>query len=157
MHLLRIISLIILICMISLVSCKQEGPLTPDQAFDELKDAYNKKDAAAVIGVLSGGSVEKIKGIIGMISSMNEVQLKSLSERLGATVDEMKKLDVRGYMSLQFKAGEKTGDNMMGDILKHKIIGIDTNKDKAMIRLDNGMELPFIREGGYWKFNMKDL
>lgn len=157
MHLLRKISFLIIIIMIFGISCKSEGPLTPEQAFEELRNSYHKKNASAVINVLSKESIEKIKSIIIMISSMNEIQLKSLSERFGVTVDEMKKLDVINYMALQLKVGEKIGEDMMEEILKYKIIGVDIVKEKAVVRLENGMELVFVKEGGYWKFNMQEL
>ncbi len=157
MYILRNISLLISICMAFSISCKSEGPLTPEQAFEELRNAYHNKDAASVVSLLSKGSVDKVKSIITMISSMNEVQLKSLSERLGATVDEMKKLEVKDYMALQLNAGEKIGDDMMKDILKHKIIGVDIVKERSVVRLENGMELDFVKEGPYWKFNMQEL
>ena len=46
---------------------------------------------------------------------------------------------------------------MMEEILKYKIIGVDIVKEKAVVRLENGMELVFVKEGGYWKFNMQEL
>ena len=157
MYILRKLSLFIIICMISVISCKPDGPLTPEKAFEELRNAYHNKDASAVINVLSRGSIDKIRSIITMISSMNEIQLKSLSERLGVTVDQMKKLDVKDYMELQLKVGEKIGEDIMKEILKYKIIGVDIIKERAVVRLENGMTLVFVKEGGYWKFNMQDL
>ena len=74
MHLLRKISFLIIIIMIFGISCKSEGPLTPEQAFEELRNSYHKKNASAVINVLSNESIEKITIFPGILVQ-NKVRL----------------------------------------------------------------------------------
>lgn len=160
MRVLKLITFTIFIgCFIFSISCKPEGPLTPEQAFEQLRKAYYKRDAAAVINILSKGSLEKMGSIISKFRSMDEFQLKSLSARFGATVEEIKNLSAEDYMDIQFSTGEKLGDDALNEIIKYKIISVEKNKagDRAVVKVENGMELVFVKEGGYWKFSMEDL
>ncbi len=157
MHLLRTIAIYIIIGFALFISCKSEGALTPEQAFNKLRNAYQNSDAGAVVAILSTGSNNKVKEIIAMIAAMDENQLKSLSERFEVTVDKMKNLSVKDYIALQLSMGEKIGGDILKEITKHEIIGTDKNERTAVVRVGNGMEIVFVKEGKYWKFDMKDL
>lgn len=156
MYILRIIAIYI-ISMAFIVSCKSQGALTPEQAFNSLRTAYDKSDAEAIVHILSSGSKDKVREIIRMIIAMDEAQLKSLSERFGVNVNKMRNLSIKDYISIQLSMGRRLGEDIIGNITKHKIIGIDVNGNRATIRVENGMELDFIKEGIYWKFDMEEL
>jgi hypothetical protein len=156
MHLLRIISLAG-ITTILLISCKSEGPVSPEEAYDYLKSAYIKSDAGQIEKLLSERSKEKIQTIIKMISSMNEFQLKALSKKFNTSIDGLKNLSVKNYLEIQLFIGKSIEDDLSKEIIKNKIIGVDIKDRKAVARLENGMKLNFVREGSYWKFDMEEL
>ena len=88
---------------------------------------------------------------------MDETQLKSLSERLGATLDEIKNLNAADYIYLQLNTGKKFGNDAVDEMVKYNIIGVDKKENSAVVRVENGMELVFVKEGNYWKFSMDRL
>lgn len=157
MHLLRnIFFVIILSAMPFFFSYKAKGSLSPEEAFASLKSAYLNSDAGSLENLLSGRSKEKIKTIIAIISSMNESQLKALSERFNANIDNLKNLSIKDYLSMQISQSKKSG-SILKEITKHKIIGIDEKDTEAVVRIENGMEIYFVKEGPYWKFDMEEL
>ena len=153
----RIIAIALITILTLLLSCKSKGALTPEEAFKSLTSAYSKSDVEAVVKLLSLGSKEKIRKIIKMIASMNDTQLTSLSERFGVSVEKMKNLTVRDYMSIQLAIGKKLGGDIIIESNKYSIVGIDVKGERANVRVENGMELSFVKEGPYWKFDMEDL
>jgi hypothetical protein len=158
MHLLkRIICFYLIAGLVSLLSCKPRGPLTPEDAFDRLKDAYSHEDIEAIENLLSRQSRFKILKIIRMISQMDEDQLRALAIRFGITIDRLKNLTIRDYLSLQLVLGKKIGEDILKDVTRYKIIGKDIRGNSAVIQLENGMELNFTKEGPYWKLDIEDL
>ncbi len=158
MHLLkRIICFSLLAVLLSLPSCKPRGPLTPEDAFNRLKEAYSQEDIEAIENLLSKQSRVKIFKIIRMIAQMDEDQLRALAVRFGVTIDMLKNLTIRDYLTLQLSLGKKIGLDVIKEITRYKIIGKDIRGDSAVIRVENGMELNFTKEGPYWKLDIGDL
>jgi hypothetical protein len=155
MHLLRKIGLLGM--TILLFSCKSEGPSSPEEAFDSFKSAYIKSDAAEIEKLLSERSKEKIRVIIKMISLMNETQLRALAKKFNTDADSLKNLSVKDYIIIQIYTGKLIEDDLFKEIVKNKIIGVDIKDRTGVARLENGMELAFVKEGPYWKFDMEEL
>ncbi len=155
MHILRNIFFIIL-SMQFLFSCKAKGPVSPEEAFDSLKHAYLNSDAGSIENLLSERSKEKIKTIIAIFSSMNGSQLKALSERFNTNINSLKNLTIKDYLSMRILQNNKSG-NILKEISKNKIIGVDRKDINALVRIENGMEIYFVKEGRYWKFDMEEL
>jgi hypothetical protein len=143
------------------VSCKAEGPRSPEEAFDSFKIAFLKSDAPSSSGeiekLLSERSKEKIRTIIKMISSMNESQLKAFSKKFNTGIDGLKNLSIKDYLNIQFSIAKTTEGDLIKEIVENKIIGVDIKDRKAVARLENGMELIFVKEGSYWKLDMEEL
>jgi hypothetical protein len=141
------------------ISCKTEGPRSPEEAFDSFKSACLKSDAPSgeIEKLLSERSKEKIHTIIKMISSMNESQLNAFSKKFNTGIDGLKNLSIRDYLNIQFAIGNMTEGDLIKEIVKNKIIGVDIKDRKAVARLENGMELIFVKEGSYWKLDMEEL
>jgi hypothetical protein len=158
MHLLkRIICFYLITALVSLLSCKPQGPLTPEDAFERLKKAYSHEDIEAIEDLLSRQSRFKISKMIRMIAQMDEHQIRALAIRFGITIDRLKNLTIRDYLSLQLALGKKIGDDILRDVTRYKIIGKDIRGDSAVIQVENGMELNFIKEGPYWRLDIEDL
>lgn len=155
MHLLRF--LIITGLVLSIISCKPRGPLTPEDAFDRVKIAYEKDDSEAIEFLLSDASRKKIQNMISMIKQMPSKRLKALSKRLKVTPEDLKNITVREYLALQFKMSKRIGEDTLKEITKYKIIGKDIKGNRAVLRVENGMELTFIKEGPYWRLDLEEL
>ena len=95
--------------------------------------------------------------MIMIISSMPDFQLKALSESFNTDVNTMRNLTVKDYLALQLSLGNRIGEDTFKEIAKYNIVGIDRNDAKANVRIENGMELVFVKEGPYWKFDMSEL
>lgn len=157
MYLLRNYFKYFLIILFFIISCKAAGPLTPEDAYNSLKKAYVKGDAGKIESLLSERSKEKIKSMTGIISSMKESQLEALARNFDTDTEKLKNLSVKDYLELQLSLGERIGEGTLMEIMKQKIAGIDSGKDTAVVRIENGMELSFVKEGAYWKFDMEEL
>jgi hypothetical protein len=155
MYLLKIISIVGI--TILLFSCKSDGPVSPEEAYDYLKSAYVKSDAGQIEKLLSERSKEKIRTIINMISLMNEFQLKAISKKFNTSIDGLKNLSIKNYLDIQLFIAKPIENDLSKEIIKNKIIGVDINDKKAVARLENGMRLNFVKEGPYWKFDMEEL
>jgi hypothetical protein len=141
-----------LIPMVALLSCAPQAALTPQAAFHDLKEAFRKSDAALLERQLSRESVRKIRYMTGLFSRMEERQLKALSDKFNVPAERLKKLTVRDYCALTLSLDRSK--NVIGTAASRPVVGIDRRGSRAVIRVDNGMELPFIKEGPYWKFDM---
>jgi hypothetical protein len=156
MHLLKNKFIIIILFFLFVFSCKQEGPLSPEEAHTSLTNAYMNADAEKLESLLSERSKEKIRNITVMFASMNESQLKALGKKFNTDPARLKKLSVRDYLTLQFSQPDKSRD-ILKIITDQKITGVDINGSNSVARLENGMEISYVKEGRYWKFDMEEL
>lgn len=154
MHLLS--KILILFCMGFFISCKAHGPITPEQAFNYLQKAYNSSDSADIVELLSENSKNKIREMIMMISRMDESQQTALAERFEISPGKLKSLTLEDYIDIQILAGKRMGSDFLGEKVRYKITGIDNDGSKAVVRVESGMELVFVKEGPYWKFDMSE-
>jgi hypothetical protein len=154
MHLLKSVRLY-LVPVIALLSCAPQAALTPQAAFHDLKEAFRKSDAALLERQLSRDSVRKIRYMNGLFSRMEERQLKALSDKFNVPAERLKKLTVRDYCALTLTLDRST--SVIGTAASRPVVGIDRKGSRAVVRVDNGMELPFVKEGPYWKFDMTGL
>jgi len=145
-------ALVLLLPVIVIISCTPRAALTPQAAFHDLKEAFRKSDAAGLERQLSRDSVRKIRRMTELFSLMDGRQRDALSEKFKVPPERLKKLSVRDYCALTLALGK--GSNAVGTATTRAIVGIDRKGPRAVIRVDNGMELPFVKEGPYWKFDM---
>jgi hypothetical protein len=136
-------------------ACMPQSALTPQAAFHDLKTAYLKSDAASLELQLSAGSVKKIKVMTSLFSKMGDRQLESLSKKFGVEAERLRNLSVRDYCALVLAMDR--GKNVIGTATSRAIVGVDREGGRATIRVENGMELVFVKEGPYWKFDMGAL
>ncbi len=143
---------LILMPLIVLMSCAPRAALTPQAAFHDLEEAFRKSDAALLERQLSRESVRKIRYMTGLFSRMEDRQLSALSEKFNVPAERLKKLTVRDYCALTLALDRNK--SVIGTAASRAVVGIDRKGSRAVIRVDNGMELPFVKEGPYWKFDM---
>ena len=154
MHLLKsafLFSLPVILC----AGCKPQAALTPQAAFYDLKNAFQKSDAASLEHQLSDRSVKKIRRATLLFSHMDDRQLESLAKKFGESPERLKSLSVRDYCALTLSWDRNR--NVMGAATRQNIVGINREGNRATIRVENGMELVFVKEGPYWKFDMTGL
>lgn len=157
MHILRPLTILIIALLLPLISCKPKGPVTPEEAYAALKSAYLNSDAGKIEELLSERSIAKVKNMIRIISSMPDFQLRALGDSFGTDADTLRNLSVKEYLSLQLSLGNRIGEETFKEIIKYNITGIDKKESQAIVRIENGMEFVFIKEGPYWKFDMEEL
>ncbi len=135
--------------------CTSHGPLTPEEAFRALARAHRNSDARAVMGLLSRGSLERIMRITRELSSMDGAQAEALASHLDIPADTVRDLSPAEYVLLQLRLGKRFNEDIIREASSLKIIGTDVKGDRASIRVENGMELFFVKEGPYWKFELE--
>ena len=150
-----LIFFLLLSIFLFLSTCKPMGPLTPADAFNELQSAVAESNSERIYRLLSKKSKEKIDKVLIMFSKMDNDQLKNLSEKYGVAEKIFKDMSVKDYITLYlYIEGKKS---ILNTAVSQKVISIDWSGDEAVVRVSNGMELEFVREGPYWKFDMSKL
>ncbi|OHD66344.1 MAG: hypothetical protein A2176_07635 [Spirochaetes bacterium RBG_13_51_14] len=138
-----------------LVSCSPRAALTPQAAFHGLRSAFRYSDASSLEKQLSRESVNRIRRMTALFSRMDERQLESLSKKFGVPAAKLRSLSVRDYCALSLAVGRDK--SAIGAATRYEIVGVHRKGRRAVVRVENGMELAFVKEGPYWKFDMDGL
>jgi len=134
------------------ISCSPQAAVTPRDAFRDLKEAFRASDAAALERQLSQDSRANIREAAALFSRMDDRQLAALSGKLGVPADRLKRLSVRDYCAIALAYDRER--NVVRVATGQDIVGVNKKGNRAVIRVANGMDLPFVKEGPYWKFDM---
>ena len=152
MYLLKRMIPAVLFCI---VSCSPVSPITPDDALDFLRKAYDRRDAGALMRVLSSASMEKIGNMNTMFASMGPAQIKAIAVKYGLPEERLRSLSMRdGIMIVMFLDPER---NALAMALKSNPVSYERSENRMTYRMLNGMELFFVREGPYWKLDMTGM
>jgi len=147
MRVLTIIALCITFC-----SCQQTKPLTPQEAFQRLKDAYINNDMEKVSQMLSTNSKKRILSIIQNLQSIHGTQIQGFASYYNIPVESIQQLDMPRYLELQKKIANVYGDDVLLTALNQPVSQVTISNSKATVALYNGMSLLFVKEGPYWYF-----
>ncbi len=142
----------IVILVISIISCQPSQPLSPQEAFNVLKDAYMNGNMQKVAEILSTGSKKKITTVIHNLQSLNRAQLAAFSQNYNISPDSIKNMDIPEYLLLQKKIAAAHGDDVLLTALNQPVAQVTIAQSKATVQLYNGMSLLFVKEGPYWYF-----
>jgi hypothetical protein len=141
--------------VIAALSCAPHAAITPYDAFNDLKQAFRKSDATAFEHQLSRDSIRKVKQIIALFALMDDRQIRALAGLYEIPADRVTSLSVREYLRILLVTDRER--NVIGAATSRPIVGINRKGNSAVVRVENGMELTFIKEGPYWKFDMTEL
>ncbi len=157
MHLLSgTIAMALAAAAILTTSCSSRGPLSPEEAFGVLQKAYHRNDPVLMLGALSGESVRRIHTMTALIATMNERQRDKMAEQFGVSAEQLKNLSPAAYLALQVRLARVRNEDAMGRALGSGILKSEINDARAVLTAQNGMQLSFVKEGPYWKFDMTD-
>lgn len=140
---------------LAVISCGHGGPLTPAEAFKNIQSAVERQDPEAIAGNISSAGIDKIGRLKDLISGLKTEQLDLVSSRFGYSPGKLRKMSSSDAVYLYFFS-DRTGV-MLGRYFKENIVSIDIQGDRAVIKTESGIELDFIREGPYWKFDISEL
>jgi len=135
-----------------LFSCKPQGPLTPIESFISLKQAVKNSDPEALESLATVKSLEKLRDMVGMFSAMSQGQAEYIAGRLNADPQRIKGMTLKEYLYFYLKSREMSGT--LREAVMSRPVTVDKGDGRAVIRVDNGMELHFLKEGPYWKFDL---
>lgn len=144
-----------LAAVILLISCSGGGPLTPSDSFKLIKTAAEKNDSEMIAASLSSQSLAKIAELKTLISGMDSRQLDILAENYGFPRERLLALKDSDAVYLYFFS-DKTGIKL-GRYFDESIVSIDIRGNRAAVKTESGVELDFLREGPYWKFDLSSL
>jgi hypothetical protein len=153
MHILKFVAPALVMGLV--FSCSPRAAVTPRAAFNDLREAFRASDAAALERQLSQDSIAKIREAAVLFSRMEDRQLEALSEKLGVPAERLKRLSVRDYCALTLAYDRDR--NVVRTATRQDVVGVNRKGSRAVIRVSNGMELFFVKEGPYWKFDMSLL
>jgi len=152
MHLLKKIYLFILLTQ---AACGSGGPLTPVESFNGIRHAVEKNDSDVIVNYLTQSSLDKISKHNQMIRGMRSDQLAMLSVKYGYPQDKLLNMKTSDAVSLYFFSD--AADIKLGRYFRENIVSIDIDGKLAFVKTESGIELDFIREGPYWKFDLSNL
>ncbi len=155
MHLLRRPSPVAVV-LCALLACGARGPLTPQEAFRSLAGSYARRDAEAVMKLMSRPSIRAIDEIVSRLKEMEPAQRASLAEHIGVSPERLGSLSNKDYIALQMELGALHGNDPLRGVRSQRIAGTRVEGAKATVRLENGMELDFVKEGPYWRFDASE-
>ncbi|HMB20732.1 MAG TPA: hypothetical protein VKQ10_06675 [Spirochaetota bacterium] len=152
MRILRSVPMALFSLVILCMACSSGKPLTPEEAFTQLRQAYTSENAEKLYSLLSTGSRAKISGIVESIQSMPAGRQKAMAEKMGVAPSLFDSISPTDYLALQVSVGKTKGDDPIREALRHEITGITVKNKVAVVKVQNGMELFFHKEGPYWMF-----
>ena len=152
MRILRSVPMALFSLVILCLACSSGKPLTPEEGFTQLRHAYSNENAEKLYRLLTTGSRAKIMGIVESIGSMPAGRKKAIAEKMGVSPSVFDSISATDYLALQVSAGKKKGDDPIREALRHEITGITVKDGIAVVKVQNGMELFFHKEGPYWLF-----
>lgn len=155
MHILKTCAVVL--SGILFLSCSPKGAVTPEMAFLMLRDAYNSNDSESFSSHLSRDAMMKIRYILGKIKTMDSTQCGKIASELGTDCNALKNLTPEGYISLQFALDRKPGNTTYKTVLQSEIAGKKTISNRCILRMTNGMDITFVKEGPYWKLDLRDF
>jgi len=144
-----------LLVFLLLLSCNSGGPLTPADAFNKIKYAVEKNDSDTISDCLTKASLVKIDKLTMLIKDMRSDQLSLLSAKYDYSSEKLQNLKVSDAIALYFFS-ETTGIKL-SRYFQENVVSIDIRGSRAVVKTESGVELDFLREGPYWKFDLSDL
>ncbi|MGQ9842222.1 MAG: hypothetical protein ACUVRK_01545 [Spirochaetota bacterium] len=140
-------SMLLVVCF---ASCQPSRPLTPQEAFNALKDAYTHNNMQNVATLLSSNSKKKIITVIHNLETMNSAQIAAFAQYYHVSPDSLKNMKIPDFLVLQKKLAAAHGDDVILTALNQPIAQVTIVQSKATVQLYNGMSLIFVKEGPYW-------
>ncbi len=144
-----------LLFLILLFSCGSGGALTPAESFNDIKSAVDRQNSEAIFVNLTEESKSKILKHNQMLKEMKTEQLAFISGKYGYSIEKLRDLKTSDAVSLYFFS-DVTGVKL-NRYFKDNIVSIDIRGSKAVVKTESGIQLDFLREGPYWKFDMSNL
>jgi hypothetical protein len=150
----RILKGLALAAALAGLSCSASGPVTPAEAYARLTDAAARGDAGAVAALLSRESLEHIDGVASLFRAMASAQRDALARHYGIAADRLANLGPSDYVALLLS--REPEHNAFRQALESPLLDIERRGGAAAVRLQNGMSLLLVREGPYWKLDVRD-
>lgn len=150
MHLLRTISILFIPACLVLSSCSSGKPLTPEEAFSQLREAYKSENPQTLSRLITKESLAKVHGIVNAINNMPPERKRAMAAKLQVKPSIFNSITVRDYLALQMAIGKKQGDDPVATAVSQQVTGIKRKNGEAIVKVQNGMELHFKKEGPYW-------
>jgi len=134
-----------------LSSCCSAGYFTPGRACTGLYSAFLNHDIELMRRILSVKSIARMTVLRENLASFDDKQAESASKLYGLSAKELKSLSEEKLLNIIFS---------QKDVIFHggfSIAGVVESGNNAVVRLRNGNELDFVKEGPYWKFDLSSL
>ena len=138
-------TLIPVLLLLAVVSCAKGLPRTPSEAFRMTAAAVEAKDANRLYELMAKPSREQLLRTAKLAERMNAAQKESLAKKgvLPASADA-------GAVLKAWLENDEADPVLAA--FRRSVLMVNEKDGEAKIRLDNGIELRFVKEGLYWKF-----
>ncbi len=128
------------------------GPITPEEAFYALKGAVLQSDAEKMSHIISKKSIDRIMILSKEFSTLDIPQAGGIAEAYGINEETLRNITPQKYIEIYLRKTEEAG--VLRNTLKGEVLAIRKIGDGIFFKMSNGMDVPFIKEGPYWKFDM---
>jgi len=151
MQLLKKLTIVILLLA---AACTSGGPISPEEAARQLREAFAAHDAKALRSLLSKKSLEKVSLMVTSLKSIDGRQRENVARYYGFKPEALASLNSEIFLSQYIKNESK---KVLGTVLTSEIARVERGKTSARIHFEAGAALEFVREGPYWKFDLTKL
>lgn len=153
---------LMLLILLSLLSCKEDVQLEPDEVAAAFLEAVENRDASMLVSYLSEGQISNLEPFVEEIkSSNNPDQLLAIAD-IELSENEIRNLNAKTLYILSFEASWEAQERMgIADIdIEYTITSSRVSGDSAFVevtrRIINTDETNIwilLRENGYWKID----
>lgn len=143
---------IVLMLFAGIVSCAPGGAVTPREAFMQLRAAYLRSDTDALAQCLSKSSMDQFTRAMKLMGTMEEKRRDAVADLYGIPRQNLAKCTLKDVLDMHFKQEKLTPS--VSRAVRFDIVDIERKHGRARVKVQNGMELMFVKEGPYWKFDL---
>ena len=133
-------------------SCSKGGAISPREAFVKLTNSIENSDVAMFKTIQSKDNIKFFEEAAAALSENNAAQQNYISKRYGVSKDFP--ADYNSLMEF-YLFSEKDGNLIKS--LKSGIASIDQNNNKAVITTNASTQVVFVKEGSFWKVDLRSL
>ena len=145
---------VILLCIATLflISCNQNGALSHEELFLNLRGTYNKGDIQKFKEIILTSDKEFIIQKAAKINNLSRTAKLELSDNFKIDINLLTFKNIDDYLRFYFILSKTSNRDILSAAINCNIAGIEANEKNAEYYMTNGIILHFTKENHYWKF-----
>ncbi|MBN2433635.1 MAG: hypothetical protein JXK07_00045 [Spirochaetes bacterium] len=145
---------VMLLCITALIlaSCKQNGALSHEELFLNLRSTYHKGDIQNFKQLILSSDKEFISRKATRINKLSKAAKNELAENFKIDVNLINFKSIDDYLRFYFILSKTSNRDILSSAINCNIALIEADERSAKYYMTNGINLYFTKEERYWKF-----